>query len=265
MLHLFNTPIYNPFEVFPNEKITEWTNAGKDGKVKYEKAVIANFEAIANDGWEQSKNFRLKYSQIDRGGLKNSKMSMNNGYKLYLGLNKKNVKFNSKDGEQLKQMVSSFPFLNFEANKNLETKVATKIRERYSKECFDFAVKQMNKLVEKMEAASTMLDFFATPRHTHYNHTGHATPAYGHGHSDQQKGTPEHTRPPETHHDHTGLQTTRAYGYEHGLSKKLKGMPRNTGIAGTNVHGHDSTPCMTFSPTNGKGTPGMTLAHTADP
>ena len=77
MLHLLNTPIYNPFNVFSDEKFTEWTNAGNIGKKGiYEKAVIANLEEMAKKGWTNSLKFCKQYSRKGRENFEYSPLSL---------------------------------------------------------------------------------------------------------------------------------------------------------------------------------------------
>ena len=207
MLHLFGTPITNPFK-FSNEEITEWKNAGNAGKVSYEKAVIDNFEKIAIDGWTNSEIFRSNYAT--RGHLENSQMSLHSAYSLFINLTggdaekstkRTEVKINSEDEKELKSMVLSFPILNFDVNMRLDTDVTRTIRNRYFYECFDFVFEKMKKrfpsshaewLARQIHGLAENLDQYqkrgtAGTTETHSNNTGYDTSASGHGPSKRQK------------------------------------------------------------------------------
>ena len=211
MLHLFNTPIVNTFdEIFPDALIKQWENAGNKGKVEYEKAVKANFKAIANDGWTNSKNFRKKYSSTIQGKFENKPLSLENGYYLFTGLTGGNAKkstegeaIDAKDAEELKMMLDSEELegMNFKANENLDTDITRIIRDRYFAKSFSYVVTTMKEMVHKMEAANTI-------EAANTMLSLHAAPAYGHGPPKKQKGTHVHTGPPDTHLNDTGLHDT---------------------------------------------------------
>ena len=73
-------------------------------------------------------------------------MSLQNAYYLFTGFTGENaIKINSKYAKSLGMMLNSEGIgrMNCKANENLDTDETRKIRDRYSKDCFNFVVEKM--------------------------------------------------------------------------------------------------------------------------